>query len=107
MMGVDHLKNHIVAGLELAYHSIELVFGGGWLPVDMRYDQARLQSLQVGEGTGADRLHEDAGGMNRGDHFWRGYLHDDAEFGFTCAPTVVIIDLGLRIVEIREDLVAV
>ncbi|MEI9970256.1 MAG: hypothetical protein WDM87_17180 [Terracidiphilus sp.] len=37
----------------------------------------------------------------------RHLLHNDAELGLTCAPSVVIICFGLGIIEIGKNLVAV
>ena len=88
MMGIYNFEDHIVAGLEFAYHGIKLFLIRSRLPVDVRDDQARLESLQVSERAGAYRLDHHAGSMDAGDRCRRGILHDHAQLGFTRAAAV-------------------
>ena len=52
--------------LEALDDGVELILGAGWVLVDADDDEAGLEALQVGEGTGANRLDNDAGDVQFG-----------------------------------------
>ena len=52
--------------LRLLTTAVELVLGAGWVLVDADDHEARLEALEVGEGTGANGLDDDTGGVQPG-----------------------------------------
>ena len=107
MVRVNHFENHIVAGLELAHHGIELVFGACGLLVHARNHQARLQPLQIRERARAHRIDEHAGGMYSGGHLRRDFVHHEPQLGLAGAASAFRIGFGLRVVHVGKYLVAI
>ena len=94
MAGVEDLEDHIVACFELFNGGVPLIFGSCGLLVDVGNDEAGFQPLEVGKGTGADRLDEHAGAMELGGGCGGDLADYDAQLGF--AGVALLVRSGSR-----------
>ena len=102
MVGIHHFEYHVVAGFKLSYDGIELILCSGGLLVDACNHESGLETLQVSEGTGANRLDDDAGDVQFGGGLIGDLANDHAELASPASLTLLgVVLLRLAVISAK------
>src|ERR1700728_1071781 len=104
---VDHFKYHIVAYLQLADHGIVLCLCRRRLFVDPDDHKARLKTLQIRKRPSPDRLNDHTLGVEPAADCRGCFADYDSELGFSRVAFLIGGCVGLWIIQLREDLIAI
>src|SRR5579863_3976686 len=106
MVRINDFEHDVVARFQVLYNCVELVFGSGWVLIDPDDYEIGLETLQIGEGSGAHGLDDHARDVQPRCHLVGDLADDETEF-FACLAAVVRCNLWLLPVAFRENLIAI